>query len=83
MVICGVVIGVMQWLVLQRQVPLAGIWVLVVAISFLVSYALEKAVGLTSWYVFGLGTGLMTGLCLVLLLSASRSTITKVNVGSK
>ena len=76
----GPVLGVLQWLVLRRQVARAGWWVLVTTVGWvvggpgagIVSAAVDAAVGAgVSWAVLGAVSGAITGPVLVRLLRQS------------
>ena len=64
-ILVGAVTGVMQWIVLQWQVPGAGWWVLASTVGWTVGFTVSGTMGFT---VGGVMFGLITGLLLVGLL---------------
>ena len=62
---CGTVLGVLQWLVLRRQVARAGRWVLASTVGWIVGGPLA---GIGGWVVLGAVYGAITGPVLVRLL---------------
>ena len=67
----GAVLGVLQWLVLRRQVALSGLWVLASTVGWVVGDPVCSSLmdfGTLSWVVFGAVYGAITGLVLVWLL---------------
>ena len=81
--IFGVVSGILQWLILRRKVPRAGLWLLanllgslVGAVAILIATAVSKTgnwgLAIMSFgLVFGVGNGAITGAVLVWLLRQS------------
>ncbi len=70
----GVVLGVLQWLVLRRQVALSGLWVLASTVGWIVGDPVCSSLmdfGALSWVVFGAVYGAITGLVLMWLLRQS------------
>ena len=76
----GILTGVLQWLVLRRQVARAGWWVLATTVGWvvggpgagIVSAAVDAAVGAgVSWAVLGAVSGAITAPVLVRLLGQS------------
>jgi hypothetical protein len=61
----GTVVGVLQWLVLRRQVARAGWWVLASTVGWVVGMPLGDSVGGPA---LGAAYGAITGTALVLLL---------------
>lgn len=53
----GLVAGVLQWLVLRRQVPRAGWWVLASSVGWLVAMPVSDMAGPPGWAVYGTITG--------------------------
>ena len=67
----GAVLGVLQWLVLRRQVAMSGWWVLASTVGWVVGDPVCSSLigfGTLSWVVFGAVYGAITGLVLVWLL---------------
>jgi hypothetical protein len=59
----GTLAGVLQWLVLRRQVTRAGWWVLASTVGWVVALPLGDALGPPGWAVYGATTGtLLVGL---------------------
>lgn len=61
----GTVVGALQWLVLRRQVPRAGWWVLASTVGWVVGIPLGETFG---WLALGATYGAITGTALVWLL---------------
>ena len=53
----GLLIGILQWLVLRRQVPRAWIWVPASALSWIVAIPAGDLNGPPGWAIFGAITG--------------------------
>ena len=53
----GTVVGVLQWLVLRRQVPRAGWWVLASTVGWVVAIPVGDIAGPPGWAVYGAFTG--------------------------
>ena len=67
----GAVLGVLQWLVLRRQVALSGLWVLASTVGWIVGDPVCSSLvgfGTLSWVVFGAVYGAITGFALMWLL---------------
>lgn len=64
----GLMVGVMQWLVLRRQVPRAGLWIPASAVSWIIAIPAGDINGPPGWAVFGA----ITGTVLVWLLRQER-----------
>ena len=65
----GIAAGVLQWLVLRRQVARAGWWVLASAVGWVVGGLMAGiAAGIVGWVVAGAVYGAITGPVLVWLL---------------
>ena len=67
----GAVLGVLQWLVLRRQVALSGLWILASTVGWVVGDPVCSSLigfGTLSWVVFGAVYGAITGIVLVWLL---------------
>jgi hypothetical protein len=64
----GIVVGVLQWLVLRRQVARAGWWVLASAVGWFVGMPVG---GVLDWPALGAAYGAITGIALVWLLRQS------------
>lgn len=70
----GAVLGVLQWLVLRRQVALSGLWVVASTVGWIVGDPVCSSLmdfGALSWVVFGAVYGAITGLVLMWLLRQS------------
>lgn len=68
----GLLVGLLQWLVLQREAPRAGLWVPASAISWSIAIPAVDLNGPPGWAIFGA----ITGTALVLLLRQERVTAT-------
>ena len=65
----GLLAGILQWLVLRRQVPRAGLWVPTSALSWLAAIPAGDLNGPPGWAIFGA----ITGTVMVWLLRQERS----------
>lgn len=79
--ITGLFIGVAQWIVFQRVLPLpqSVIWIGVVSLGWVLGWFVTRAAGIDlsdKWYVFGMSGALafqlLTGLALYFLLRSSK-----------
>ena len=68
----GLLVGILQWLVLRRQVPRAGLWVPASAVSWILAIPAGDLNGPPGWAIFGT----ITGTVLVWLLRQERSIAT-------
>jgi hypothetical protein len=80
--ITGLCIGVAQWIILRRVMPLSPsiIWIGVVSFGWALGWFVTRAAGIdlsAKWYVFGMSGALafqlLTGLVLYFLLRSSKS----------
>ena len=60
----GTVAGTLQWLILRRQIPRAGWWVLVSSVGWIVAIPIGDITGPPGWALYGA----ITGVALVWLL---------------
>ena len=68
----GMLVGILQWLVLRRQVPRAWLWVPACALSWIIAIPAGDLNGPPGWAIFGA----ITGTVLVWLLRQDRSDAT-------
>ena len=68
----GLLVGILQWLVLRKQVPLAGLWVPASALSWILAIPAGDFNGPPGWAIFGA----ITGTVLVWLLRKEQASAT-------
>ena len=72
----GTVLGVLQWLVLRRQVARAGWWVLASSVGWVMGGLASGITNTTAgWAVLGIVYGAITGIVLVWLLAAGTAAV--------